>query len=318
MELLGSSSSFFKLQEFKLQDITEEEHDMGEVLQFKRRSIAFFGELLGEDGAILHTPYLHKICDPDTGEEVCPRLFTIDCFDDFPADDAKVNIAMGLMYLEFWTYFATLQDENSESFKAYAVSVDDGRILYSLVMTDEMWLGGEKYGSNAAMAVRLGKEKGIPMEEPSHKGNSIYVAGSVRTPEGECYQTPVVRRINNVENNKVLFPGMFTLRTIESFFGYGDCDGIISCLAQCLLAEAEEMGADTWLEGDTGPFQAVELSFVDRESGRVLYAMDAINSVNDGNVLIPERWEPGKTYPKYFDLENATFIDLNVGLEYDE
>ena len=40
---------------------------MGTVLEFKRKKIAFIGEMIHVDGDVIHTPYLYKIADPVKG-----------------------------------------------------------------------------------------------------------------------------------------------------------------------------------------------------------------------------------------------------------
>ena len=290
---------------------------MGTVLEFKRKKIAFIGEMIHVDGDVIHTPYLYKIADPVKGEELCTRLFTIDDLDELPCDDWKINNALGEIYEWCYEYFNSMIEYEADSFKLYAVSLEDRRIMYSLILMNGSWVAGD-WMLDHCLPQYFSDEKGLPTEPADTRGNTICMVGEVLDASGEVYHTPVVTKITNVKTGRVQFPGLFRRRSLKSFFDYDKYQDVISCLFHCLICEAEKMGADTWLVRDDNEFQNIGLAFVDRRIGRVLYELNTIQSTVDGNIVIPEDWTAEGTCPRYIDLSDAQTIELNVEFEAEE
>ena len=287
---------------------------MGRILEFKKKKIAFVGEMIREDGSVVHSPYLYKISYDDTGKEISPRLFTIDDLEDLPCDDDNINSALEAIYRWCYDYFNDKVDEDSDTYKLYAVSLDDRMILYSLVLSDSSWMAADCFMGNC-LPQFFGSEPKVPADETEHTGNNIYIMGEVLDANGEIYHTPVVKQINEIESSYVMFPGLFRKRTLKSFLEYEKYQLVIGCLFECLINEAEEMGADTLMVREDNEFQHIRLEFIDRKTGRILYVINAIQSSVDGNIIIPEKWDTKDTLPRYIDMENAEIIDLSVEVE---
>ena len=281
---------------------------MGNVLNFTRKKIAFVGETMSKTNVIRHTPVLYRLAGP-SGEEVCPSLFTMDDYRKLDENADKMSYAMEMIY-DWCVEELKVDLDEDPSMRLYAISLEDNRILYTMILDDEGFFLEVKDLSQAYPRY-LSEEKNELKTEPGRRGNSIYIVGEVDDGTGRVVNTPVVNQIHN-SNERVMFPGLFTSRTLEQFFQKPKFGDTLSCLFHCLLLDVEEQGIKTEIDNGEDVFKALKLYFIDRNTGQVLYCINTIQSREEGDILVPEDWLSGESMIQYMDISDCMLLDMTV------